>query len=153
MVKKIIKVILNILLVILGIATAGYFVYIYSINPTNKEQLLEEINPVLPELITRFDQANLDDPVVCKDELEQIGYNLTLNVADAIDFIQIIPFQYVWSASAKQLKDVKQQANKAGFDFSFAALNACEQKGFFKLDKPGLRQTLVELEESIKALN
>jgi len=153
MFKKIIKIILILLLVLWCVAVFGYVIYLYSTQPTNKEQLLEEINPVLPELITRFDQARLDDPGVCKEALEQIGYNLTLNVAGSIDFIQIIPFQYLWSASARQLKDVKRQANNAGFDFSFAALNACEQKGFFKLDRPGLRQTLVELEASIKSLN
>ncbi len=46
-----------------------------------------------------------------------------------------------------------RQNSKAGSASSFAALNSCEQQGFFKLDKPKLRQSLVGLEESIKGFN
>ena len=147
------KIILNILFVILSILTTGYFVYIHATNPITREQLLVELNPLLPEVIARFDRANLDDPVTCKEELEQIGYILTFDVADAIDFMQLIPYQTMWSESARELDAVERQANKIAFSFSFAALNSCVEPTYFKLDKDKLRQSLVKLEASIKSLN
>lgn len=122
-------------------------------TPNTKEELLEEISALLPELIIAFDQANLDDPKTCEEELEQIGYNLTLDIAGSFDHIRKIPFQHLWDESAKQLEELKKQARSTGFSFSFAAAYSCEGKGFFKLDKKDLRQSLLELEESIKELN
>ena len=153
MIKKILKITAIILLVFWSAAVIGYCVYVFANNSTNKEDLLEELNPLLPELIIYFDESNLDDPAICEETLDQIGLNLTLGVAGGIDFTQWIPFLHLWSESAKEWNDIEKQANKAGFAFSFASLNSCEQKGFFKLDKPKLRQSLVELQESIKGLN
>ena len=135
------------------IAAIALQIYIYSDTPHTKEQLLEEITPKIPALIAKFDEANLDDPKTCEEELEQIGYNLTLDIADSFDYIGKFPLQHLWDESVQQLEDTKDQASSAGFDFSFAALNSCEQGTFFKLNKNDLRQTLVELEESIRALN
>jgi len=129
----------------------GYCVYVFANNANNKEDLLEELNPLLPELIIYFDDSNLDDPATCEETLNQVGLNLTIALAGGIDFTQWIPFQHLWSESAKEWNDVENQANRAGF--AFAALNSCEKKGFFKLDKPKLRQSLVGLEESIKGFN
>ena len=70
-------------------------------NPTNKKDLLLELNPLVPELITYFDEANLDDPAICEETLNQIGLNLTIGVACGIDFTQCFPFHHLWSESAK----------------------------------------------------
>jgi hypothetical protein len=153
MIKKILKIIAIILLVFWTIVVFGFVIYTYANNPTNKEDLVLELNPLLPELISYFDEANLDDPVICEETLDQIGLNLTIDVASGIEIIQFIPFQHLWDESAKQLEDLRRQAQSTGFSFSFASLNACKQEGFFKLDKPKLRQSLVDLEESVKGLN
>ncbi len=141
------------IIALLIIGVIAIQIYIFSNNPGTKEELLKEITPIIPELINALDQANLDDPKTCEEELDQIGYNLSLDIAGAFDYIRKIPLQHLWDEDAKQLEDVKLEVQSTGILFSFAALNSCEKETFFKLDKPKLRQSLVELEESIKALN
>jgi hypothetical protein len=151
---KILKVIGILFLVSLGVGLIVLQFYTYDPDkPRNKTELLQQLNPLATELIIWFDETNLDDPATCKEELEQIGFNLSLGIAGEIESIQYIPFHHLWSESAKQLEELKRQARSAGFSFSFASANACEQKGFFKLDKLKLRQSLVELEESVKGFN
>ena len=75
MIKKILLGIGISFVALMIIALIALQIYSHSNNPTNKEELLAELNPLMPELINWFDESNLDDPGVCKEELEQIGYN------------------------------------------------------------------------------
>jgi hypothetical protein len=153
MLKKTGKFLLISLTAIFIVAYIGYFIYLYSIYTLIPGQLVKEMNPLPAELIALFDQANLDEPESCVAALEEIGNVTGSGIEDPIDFLQTMTFMNVSDEIEQQFEHVRQLADDAGFSFSFAELNSCEQNTFFKLDKPSLRQSLVELEESMKVLN
>jgi hypothetical protein len=155
MFKKIGKYLLISLGAFFLIAFIAYFIYLYNTYTLNPEQVVKEISILPSELISQFDQANLDEPSSCITSLEKIDNVLAWEIEDPIDFIQSMTFMKMTVSDevAQQFEHVRKLADDTSFSFSFTALNSCEQNTFFKLDKTKLRQSLVELEESVKILN